>query len=78
MVHADVLEDHDGRSKGCGIVEYDNPHGAMRAIREVGREGGREGRVSVQKETYASDLEPNVHDYLPLFLPSFLLPFLPS
>uniref|UniRef100_I2CPF4 Rnp domain-containing protein n=1 Tax=Nannochloropsis gaditana (strain CCMP526) TaxID=1093141 RepID=I2CPF4_NANGC len=35
VVHADVLEDHEGRSKGCGIVEYDNPHGAMRAIREL-------------------------------------------
>ena len=35
MVHADVLEDHEGRSKGCGIVEYDNPHAALRAIREL-------------------------------------------
>lgn len=23
------------RSKGCGIVEYDNPHASMRAIREL-------------------------------------------
>ena len=35
MVHADVLEDSDKRSKGCGIVEYDSPHGAMRAISEL-------------------------------------------
>jgi RNA recognition motif-containing protein len=35
VLHADVLEDHEGRSKGCGIVEYDNAHAAMRAIREL-------------------------------------------
>lgn len=34
-MHADVLEDSEKRSKGCGIVEYDSPHAAMRAIREL-------------------------------------------
>eukprot|EP00192_Tetraselmis_astigmatica_P012931 CAMPEP_0117670812 /NCGR_PEP_ID=MMETSP0804-20121206/12978_1 /TAXON_ID=1074897 /ORGANISM="Tetraselmis astigmatica, Strain CCMP880" /LENGTH=389 /DNA_ID=CAMNT_0005479187 /DNA_START=119 /DNA_END=1289 /DNA_ORIENTATION=+ len=32
VVHADVLEDQSGRSKGCGIVEYRSPHDALRAM----------------------------------------------
>ncbi|CAM9466731.1 unnamed protein product, partial [Sphacelaria rigidula] len=35
VVHADVLQDGDGRSKGCGIVEYEDTRGANRAIREL-------------------------------------------
>ena len=32
---ADVLESADGRSKGCGIVQYQRPQDAARAIREL-------------------------------------------
>ncbi|GMH60999.1 hypothetical protein TrRE_jg11760, partial [Triparma retinervis] len=32
---ADILTGEDGRSKGCGIVTYQNPQGANRAIREL-------------------------------------------
>ncbi|KAF0686506.1 Aste57867_21693 [Aphanomyces stellatus] len=32
VMHADVLEEPGGRSKGCGIVEYDSPEAAERAI----------------------------------------------
>ncbi|OQR95163.1 RNA binding protein [Thraustotheca clavata] len=32
VLHADVLEEPNGRSKGCGIVEYDTPEAAARAI----------------------------------------------
>ena len=32
---ADVLKSDDGRSKGCGIVLYQKPHEAARAIREL-------------------------------------------
>jgi len=32
---ADVLKSEDGRSKGCGIVLYQKPHEAARAIREL-------------------------------------------
>ncbi|CBN75775.1 conserved unknown protein [Ectocarpus siliculosus] len=43
VVHADVLQDGDGRSKGCGIVEYEDIRGANRAIRELNNTalGGR-------------------------------------
>ncbi len=32
---ADILQGNDGRSKGCGIVIYQNPKEAQRAIREL-------------------------------------------
>ena len=32
VLHADVLEDSEGRSKGCGIVEFESPADALRAI----------------------------------------------
>ena len=32
---ADILEGADGRSKGCGIVQYQRPQDAYRAIREL-------------------------------------------
>lgn len=32
VVHADVICEHNGRSKGCGIVEYETEEGAQRAI----------------------------------------------
>jgi RNA recognition motif-containing protein len=32
---ADILTGEDGRSKGCGVVTYQNPQGANRAIREL-------------------------------------------
>ena len=35
MLHADVLHGPDGRSKGCGLVEYSAPEEAQRAIQEL-------------------------------------------
>lgn len=35
VVRADVFEDFNGRSKGCGIVEYSAPEEAQRAIKEL-------------------------------------------
>jgi RNA recognition motif-containing protein len=32
VLHADVMEEPNGRSKGCGIVEYGNPKQAQHAI----------------------------------------------
>lgn len=32
VLHADVLMDGEGRSKGCGIVEFESPTDALRAI----------------------------------------------
>ncbi|KAL3808643.1 hypothetical protein ACHAXA_006630 [Cyclostephanos tholiformis] len=35
VLRAEVMTMHDGRSKGCGIVEYASPDGACRAIEEL-------------------------------------------
>ncbi|KAG0205745.1 hypothetical protein BGX28_002712 [Mortierella sp. GBA30] len=35
VAHADVLLGHDGRSKGCGVVEYQNADDARAAIRKL-------------------------------------------
>lgn len=35
VVRADVFEDFQGRSKGCGIVEYTNVEDAQKAIKEL-------------------------------------------
>ena len=32
VIHADIMQDSEGRSKGCGIVEYEHPADALRAI----------------------------------------------
>lgn len=35
VAHADVLLGRDGRSKGCGVVEYQNADDARAAIRKL-------------------------------------------
>lgn len=35
VLHADILEFPDGRSKGCAIVEFDNRRASQRAIQEL-------------------------------------------
>ena len=35
VLHADVLHGPDGRSKGCGLVEFQTPDEAQRAIQEL-------------------------------------------
>jgi len=35
VMHADVLTGPDGRSKGCGLVEFSTPEEAQRAIAEL-------------------------------------------
>jgi RNA recognition motif-containing protein len=35
VLHAEVMTMHDGRSKGCGIVEFATPDGAKKAIAEL-------------------------------------------
>jgi len=35
VMHVDVLHGPDGRSKGCGLVEYQSPDEAQRAIQEL-------------------------------------------
>jgi len=55
VARADILEGPDGRSKGCGIVEYEDPRGADRARREL-NEGTLGGRtVYVQEDRGPND-----------------------
>jgi RNA recognition motif-containing protein len=35
VVHADVMENADGRSKGCGLVTFASAQDASRAINEL-------------------------------------------
>lgn len=35
VVHAEIMAMHDGRSKGCGIVEFATPEGASSAIEQL-------------------------------------------
>lgn len=35
VLRADIMQTHDGRSKGCGIVEYSSPEEAARAVEEL-------------------------------------------
>lgn len=35
VVHAEIMAMHDGRSKGCGIVEFATPEGATAAIEQL-------------------------------------------
>ena len=32
VIRADILEESNGRSKGCGLVEYSTAEEAMRAV----------------------------------------------
>ena len=49
VVHADVLSGPDGRSKGCGIVEYASSGDAQRAIRDL-NESTLDGRTIFLRE----------------------------
>ncbi|KAF1322705.1 Rna-binding protein, partial [Globisporangium splendens] len=53
VVHADVLEEAGGRSKGCGLVEYGSPEEAQHAIRTL-NDSQLDGRMIFVRE----DREP--------------------
>jgi len=55
--YAEVLTGPDGRSKGCGIVEFEQPEEAARAIRELNDTdlGGR--RIYVREDREDRDLK---------------------
>jgi RNA recognition motif-containing protein len=50
VVYADVMSDETGRSKGCGIVEFERPDEALRAIGTMSNTnlGGR--NISVRED----------------------------
>lgn len=50
VVRADVLQGPDGRSKGCGIVEYEHPKDARRALEELNERELNGRTVYVQED----------------------------
>ena len=35
VAHVEIMEKRDGSSKGCGVVTYEHPRDASRALREL-------------------------------------------
>ncbi|KXS13726.1 RNA-binding domain-containing protein [Gonapodya prolifera JEL478] len=56
VVHAEVLMNPSGRSKGCGVAEFETPEDAQRAIRELAEQNlmGRKVFVREDRETGAT------------------------
>lgn len=50
--HVEVFEDYNGRSKGCGIVEFGNVEDAQRAITEL-NDTELEGRKIFVREVWS-------------------------
>ncbi|CAG9465155.1 unnamed protein product [Pedinophyceae sp. YPF-701] len=55
--YAEVLTGHDGRSKGCGIVEFEQPEEAARAIRELNDTEVNGRRIYVREDREDRDLK---------------------
>ncbi|KAH9053525.1 hypothetical protein Ae201684P_015291 [Aphanomyces euteiches] len=56
VLHADVLEEPSGRSKGCGIVEYDTPEFAERAIRTLNDTQFGDRKIFIREDREARGL----------------------
>lgn len=50
VIHADVMQDSEGRSKGCGIVEYEHPADALRAISLLSNSSLNERQIMVRED----------------------------
>lgn len=50
VIHADVMQDTEGRSKGCGIVEYEHPADALRAISLLSNSTLNERQIMVRED----------------------------
>lgn len=59
IVHADIFRDQGGRSKGSGIVEFDNPGAANRAIKSQNDSELKGRRIFVREDRDSGP--PNVH-----------------
>eukprot|EP00747_Dinoflagellata_sp_TGD_P218809 gnl/TRDRNA2_/TRDRNA2_91014_c0_seq1.p1 gnl/TRDRNA2_/TRDRNA2_91014_c0~~gnl/TRDRNA2_/TRDRNA2_91014_c0_seq1.p1 ORF type:complete len:483 (+),score=85.23 gnl/TRDRNA2_/TRDRNA2_91014_c0_seq1:46-1449(+) len=59
VVYSDVMKDYDGRSKGCGIVEFETPEDASHAISSMQDSvlGGRP--INVREDREDRDLKPS-------------------
>lgn len=55
---ADVMEDSNGRSRGFGIVEFNNEHDAMRAIAELNDTVLKSRRIFVREDRDLSKKAP--------------------
>lgn len=64
VVHAKLMEDRSGRSKGCGIVEFERTSEAAKAIKEL-HDSALHGRpVSVREDREDRDLHGGLDDEL--------------
>ncbi|KAL4541460.1 hypothetical protein Ndes2526B_g05987 [Nannochloris sp. 'desiccata'] len=50
VLHADVMQDAEGRSKGCGIVEFEHPAEALRAISLLSNSTLNERQIMVRED----------------------------
>jgi len=50
VLHADVMQDAEGRSKGCGIVEFEHPADALRAISLLSNSALNERQIMVRED----------------------------
>ena len=53
VTHADVMQESDGRSKGCGLVTFQNPRDADRAIQELHDSELHERKIFVREDREA-------------------------
>jgi RNA recognition motif-containing protein len=50
VLHADIMQDVEGRSKGCGIVEFEHPADALRAISLLSNSTLNERQIMVRED----------------------------
>lgn len=82
VVHADILSDPTGRSKGCGIVEFASPEGAQNAVATLNevqvrgrkiylREDREESRQSIPVTSSIPNYHMPSHPSYPMMPPSY-------
>jgi len=65
VVHADVMTGNDGRSRGCGVVEFDHCNGAVAAIEQL-NDSELDGRPVFVRED-REDYELKAAGIVPLY-----------
>ena len=50
VLHADIMQDSEGRSKGCGIVEFEHPADALRSISLLSNSTLNERQIMVRED----------------------------
>jgi RNA recognition motif-containing protein len=50
VLHADIMQDAEGRSKGCGLVEFEHPADALRSISLLSNSTLNERQIMVRED----------------------------